>query len=164
MRFGGVIRGVGGAAIGMGVMAAISLAGGCTSWWPAGGPMSSEDRYIYTSTEWMPWTVNVVDTVSNQVVWSKEVPVGAKLVMRFHDPLPSEDLQSPSTEYPVRLEWDLWPADKEWGDPQQIAWVTKSRRLDPILRPVPEAPDELGPALGTPTSETPNVGERPPRK
>lgn len=131
--------------------------GGCTHWWTPGGPMSSEDRYAYISTEWMPQTVSVTDTVSQQVIWTKEVPVGQKLVMKFSEPHASSERKVPDPAYPVLLEWDLWPAKKEWGYPKQETWVVRARRVDVKMRPVPEAPDALGPPLGTPTTEKPPV-------
>ncbi|MGD9689743.1 MAG: hypothetical protein AB7K52_08835 [Phycisphaerales bacterium] len=141
------------------VVSGVLVSGGCLpNYWTPGGPMGSDDRYTYESTEWLPQTVTVVDTVTQQVIWSKEVPVGKKLIMRFTEP---EDLyrdsRSADPELPVKLQWDIIPAEEEWATPKQTSWVVKSRRVDVKLRPVPEQRDPEPPA-GTPTSAKPAVG------
>lgn len=44
----------------------------------------STDRHVYESTEMRPTTVQVIDTVQNQVVWSMDVPVGHQIIIDFH--------------------------------------------------------------------------------
>lgn len=145
-------------------LAAAALVGGCANWWVPGGPMASEDRYTYLSTEYMPQTVMVVDTVTQQIIWSKDVPVGKKLIMRFSEFDRHWDSAPPDERFPVRLQWDLIDADVDWASPKQESWVVKARRVDTKLRPVPErppvAPKEEGPPPGTATTDKPPVIEK----
>ncbi|MBL8757880.1 MAG: hypothetical protein JNK35_05565 [Phycisphaerae bacterium] len=140
---------------------AVASAGGC---WTPGGPMSSQDRYTYVSTEWMPQTVTIVDTRTQQAIWSQEVPAGQKLVMQFRDSDTYSDKKAPDPAFPDALEWDLWPRDKEWGTPARLSWVPKAavRRVDVKMRATPEGepvePD--GPPPGTPTTAKPAVIEK----
>ncbi len=133
---------------------------GLTGCWTEGGLAYSQDAYTYVSTEWLPQTVTLVDTRTGQAVWSQEVPVGKKLVMRFTS---GEDLsnKSPDPLYSDKLEWDLWPATKDFGSPSKSAWVPKvlCRRVDVKYRPVPEAepPAPDLPPEGTPTDTMPPV-------
>ncbi len=135
--------------------------GGC---WNPGGLMGSYDRFTYVSTEWQPQTVTIVDTRTQQAIWSQEVPVGQKLVMQFRDSDEYNDKTAPDPAYPDALEWDLWPRDKEFGTPTRVSWVPKAlvRRVDLRVRPAPEAAPLApeGPPPGTPTTEKPAVVER----
>ncbi len=138
-----------------------ALLGGC---WNPGGLGASYDRYTYVSTEWQPQTVSIIDTRTQQAIWSQEVPVGQKLVMRFRDSDDYYDKAAPDPAYPDALEWDVWPRTKEFGEPSRVSWVPKSRvrRVDVRFRPAPEQVplEPEGPPMGTPTTEKPAVIER----
>jgi len=143
-----------------GILASLAGLGGC---WTPGGSGISQDAYAYVSTEWTPQTITLVDLRTGQAVWSQEVPVGKKLVMKFVE-ADSAYGKSPDPQYPDKLRFDIWPADKEWGTPRQVTWVPKagSRRLDIKLRAVPEAepPAPEGPPEGTQPGTMPPVMDK----
>ena len=105
---------------------------GCTWLQRERGSQQSDDQHVYVSRPWEPKTVSLIDTRDNEVIWSYEVPVGEKLVLRFED----HDKVEPG-------ETMLWGA----GDPNKgkIKLVNEipvpassSRKLSWVLRPVPE--------------------------
>lgn len=117
-----------------------AVAGGC---WQPGGAWGSEDRFTYDSTPWQPQTVAVYDTSTGQAVWSVDVPVGQRVVMKFVSPA-----ELRNEVYPDVLKWDVWPSSREFGNPEREVRVPSrlTRRIDVTLRPAPEAAPELPPA------------------
>jgi len=126
--------------------ASVKTDGGC--WQPAGLPMSS-DRYTYESTNWQPQTVTLMDTRTMQPYWSKDIPVGQKLVMSF-DNLEDHQEAAPA-DYPDKMLWDLWPLEQLTGDPARSLFVPskQARRVDVKLRQTPEIPAPMAPGLTT---------------
>jgi hypothetical protein len=125
--------------------AALTLAlvalSGCTWMQRERGSQESDDQHVYVSRPWEPKTVSLIDTRNDEVIWSYEVPVGEKLVIRFEDhnkPEPGETM--------------LWGA----GDPNKgkIRLINEIpvpdssiRKLSWVMRPVPEyaaSGDETG--------------------
>ncbi|MCC6320909.1 MAG: hypothetical protein IT438_05660 [Phycisphaerales bacterium] len=127
--------------LGAGVLAA----SGCYS---EGGLGWSEDQYCYVSRPYQPWTVILKDTRTGQELWSVEVPVGKQLVIHF---LPGTGV--PGSATPDTMEWGIMEEGVEGGQLANTlpAPPWNSRRLDPILRPVPEFQPGIsaGAATGT---------------
>ncbi len=126
------------------VLAAATLAGGCSNmmWYP-GGPLASRDKYTFESTAWYPQTVSLVDTRTDQVVWTTDVPVDQQLVMRF-----DEGDGDANRITPDKMFYDTWPKGKRTGTPRRSFNVppADARRIDVLQRPVPELPPDMKPA------------------
>jgi hypothetical protein len=123
-----------------------------------GGRMASLDQHTYTSTAHSPKTVRLVDTRSQEEIWSMDVPVGQKLVMRFY-----ADKSKGNVHNPDVMRWRLIPTMRgttrlDNSMPVPASWA---RRIEWELRSGPEyAPD-------TPTVATdlmPTGGPVPPAR
>lgn len=103
-----------------------------------GGSMASIDKYVYQSTTDTPQTITLVDTRTGHAVWSKDVPVGQQLVMRFY-----ADKNEADPVNPDRLDWAMMPSGQRGGTLTNRVFVpaSHSRRLDVTLR----APGEMPP-------------------
>ncbi len=101
-----------------------------------GGAYYSDDKYTYVSRTWSPWTVSVIDTRSGDTVWTIDLPVGQKLSLGFREG------SGPNQDYPDMMDWGTWPSDQHAGQRRNQVPMPPShaRRLDPVLRPVPESP------------------------
>lgn len=62
----------------------VSLAS-CTFLQRERGSQASDDQHVYVSYPWEPKTVSLIDTRTDEVIWSYEVPVGQKLVIKFEN-------------------------------------------------------------------------------
>lgn len=96
-----------------------------------GGPQVSYDCATYESTPDTPWTVSVVDLTTGETIWTCDVPIGKKLVVRFY-----ED-ENPSNQVrPSVLRWKFMAKDQYSGTlDNAIAVPPKyARRLDTSLR------------------------------
>lgn len=120
---------------------------GCESWntMKPGGRQVSLDQHTYTSTAFSPKTVRVVDTRSLEEIWSMDVPVGHKLVMRFYPDKSDGNVHNPDV-----MRWRLIPTMRgstrlDNSMPVPASWA---RRIEWELRSAPEyAPDT--PAVAT---------------
>lgn len=127
-------------------LAAVSLVAGCS--WTPGGSAWSLDRYTYESSAYQPQTVSIVDTRTQQVVRTWEIPVGKKLQMEFFT-----DVAGGTSDSPDKLDFDLCDAASDWSTPTQSMFVPPrwARRVDMKLRPVPElVGGGVGVAAGSP--------------
>jgi len=61
----------------------VSLAGCATQ--SERGVRASVDQHVYVSYPWEPKTVSLIDTRTDEVIWTFEVPVGEKLVIKFEN-------------------------------------------------------------------------------
>lgn len=106
-----------------------------------GGRAASIDQFTYESTAFQPQTVTLVDVRDQQELWSVDVPVGWRLVVKFARNHGSDD-----PRYSDVMAWGLGPQSRhlislenEVPSPGQSA-----RRLDVTLRTTPEqSPDEI---------------------
>lgn len=100
-----------------------------------GGSSYSLDKHTYVSRTWEPKTINVVDTRTDEVFWSYELPVGRKLVIWF-----KTDGNADDPHMPDLIRWGEMPAAARFGEIDQEAPAPPSsaRRIDWYLRPVPE--------------------------
>lgn len=117
-----------------------------------GGPLSSQDRFTYVSRPFQPWTVDLVDVRTGEVIWSVDVPVGEQLVVDFQA-APSgkaKDAWRPDT-----MLWDVVPSGRRFGALSNKLAVPdrNSRRLEPKIRSIPEMPAEPYASAPTPLAE-----------
>jgi hypothetical protein len=104
-----------------------------------GGRLASLDQHTYVSTEWSPKTVSLVDVRSLEEIWSVDVPVGQKLVIRFYPNKSKDNIHNPDV-----MRWSMYPATQtsDLLDNQMPVPAPQSRRIEWELRAVPEyAPD-----------------------
>lgn len=113
-------------------LGAATLPAGC--YYP-GGPLYSADRFTYESTPWQPWTVTLFDTRTGEAVWSVDVPVGEQVVVGFSQGT------GPNEYKPDEMIWQLMPLGERFGTlaNRLPCPPVGARRLEPTLRPVPEA-------------------------
>jgi hypothetical protein len=119
-------------------------------WYP-GGPLASRDKFTFESTAWYPQTISVVDTRTDQVIFTTDVPVDQQLVMQFF-----EGEGDANRVTPDRMAYDTWPKGQRFGTPKRSFNVppADARRIDVLQRPVPELPPDMKPA-GTPMPQLP---------
>ena len=70
----------------------------------------SQDRHVFISTVNLPTTVTLYDPLADQSVWSKDIPVGQKLVLDL-DREGEEELFSVSGHPATMLTWELYDLD-----------------------------------------------------
>lgn len=114
------------------VMTMITIAG-CTS-----GHGVSIDRHAFSSTNHVPQTIYVIDTVTDEVLFKCEVPAGHQLVLDFDGNktyMPTFTGSIPAT----KLKWDTCPID------QRLVILENRQELSgnaimihSVLRPAPE--------------------------
>lgn len=128
------------AALGVGVLLAGSAGCGSLATQKPGGRMASLDQHTYVSDTYSPKTVRLIDTRTLEEIWSVDVPVDYKLVIKFYD-----NTSKGNHENPDIMRWEVFPADM-WGtllDNQMPVPAKHARRIEWELRTGPEfAPDE----------------------
>lgn len=89
-------------------MAVASLTlGGC--YFP-GGSMQSGGASTYESTSHFPVTITIRNTVTQEDIWTTDVPVGQQLVIWFYPNMRPKDVLLPDT-----MDWDLMPIGVRYG-------------------------------------------------
>ena len=105
-----------------------------------GGRMASLDQHTYVSDTYTPKTVRLIDTRTLEEIWSVDVPVDQKLVIKFYDNTSKGNYENPDI-----MRWEIFPADR-WGellDNQMPVPAKHARRIEWEIRTGPEfAPDE----------------------
>lgn len=105
-----------------------------------GGRMASLDQHTYVSDTYSPKTVRLVDTRTLEEIWSVDVPVDYKLVVKFYSKASEDNHDNPDI-----MRWEVFPAD-DWGtllDNQMPVPAKHARRLEWEVRSGPEfAPEE----------------------
>jgi hypothetical protein len=124
-----------------------------------GGSQASIDRFTYTSTTDLPQSVSLIDTRSGQTVWSKDIPVGRQLVLRFTPVESRWELTEPD-----RMNWAIMEIGRFGTDAlSEELWVppANARRLDISYRapgelpPPPVEVQDAPPPLAEPAPEAP---------
>lgn len=135
-------------------MLALSACEGVPGHYP-GGTLASIDKYVYPSTMELPQTVTLVDTRTGQTIWSKDIPVGQQLVMRFY----ADATDDPHN--PDRLEWRVMKLGRTGGTLTERMSVPNagSRRLDTSFRARGELPPET--VASVPTADVAPVEAAP---
>ncbi|MCC5786821.1 MAG: hypothetical protein JJU33_08990 [Phycisphaerales bacterium] len=102
-----------------------------------GGAGRSLDQYTYVSRPHSPKTVSLIDTRTDEVIWTVDVPVGHQLSMRF---VRNHDRDNAFT--PDLLRWEIWEGRRWAGRFTNSMPVPSSdaRRVDMTLREGPEFP------------------------
>ncbi len=127
-----------------------------------GGRGASLDQFTYVSDAWSPKTVRLVDTRSQEEIWSMDVPVGQKLIVRFY-PNKTKD----NVDFPDAMRWDVIPATQlatllDNSMPVPGRWA---RRLEMELRKGAEYPPDGPPVVtdimpgGGPVAPAPPAGK-----
>lgn len=113
-------------------------AGGCAgTYLRESGAGRSLDQYTYISRPHEPKTISLVDTRTDEVIWTVDIPVGSQLSMRF---IPNHDKDNAFT--PDLLRWEIWDERRFAGRMTNSMPVPShdSRRLDLTIREQPEFP------------------------
>ena len=103
---------------------------GCYSrgdgWAHTGGPQ------VYYSTELMPTTVSLVDTRTQETIWSIDIPPLKQLVMKFQEGKGDDPVYTPDL-----LEWDVLEMGKLTGKLRNSITVPppSARMVDMSIRP-----------------------------
>lgn len=124
-----------------GLLALAALAGCDNGWYPEGRYVS-DDKYRYDSTALEAKTVVLVDTRTNQPVYTWEIPVDKELVLLFR---PGDGDANRVT--PDKCEWDIWDIGTTKGTPAYTfnCPPADSRRVDMFIRAIPELPADMRP-------------------
>jgi hypothetical protein len=133
--------------VALGVVVALGLSG-CNRF-IEGGAGVSYDTHTYVSTSEQPKTVSLIDTRTDEVMWTVEVPVGRKLVVRF-----VSNYYPQNRSFPDQMRWDLIDPDAVYGGLANEMPVPTSRRLQMELR----TPGEFAPNDRPRTAATPAGG------
>lgn len=127
LRQGGVLAaGIAGALI-------VGAGAGCHREGPY--PGVSVDEFTYISRTWEPKTITVVDTRTNDSIWSVDIPVGQQLVVGFSKGT------GPNEYTPDEIVWGMFPAGKRFGArPNRMPCPPSyARRIDMKIRSTPES-------------------------
>ena len=129
-----------GAASGCALLTACQNTGGGLSLFSEGGTGISEDKHVYVSRAWQPWTVTLRDTRTGQAFWSIDVPVGKKLAIQFLEAHGTKDNFSPDL-----MKWGLMDEFDPYTNLANSLPVPAAdvRRLEPTLRATPELPADM---------------------
>jgi len=119
------------------------LAGCKVSGYYEGGTRASDDQHTYVSRPHRPQTVSLIDTRTQETLWTMEIPVGKKLVVQFKNNQFPDDPKNPAL-----MKWGLLESDQLGGKlgNSMRAPHYDSRRLDVTMRPSPELSPELSSA------------------
>lgn len=126
---------------------ALTALAGCQAWntQKPGGRMASLDQHTYISTTYSPKTVSLVDTRTLEELWSVDVPVDQKLVVKFYKNKSKDNHENPDV-----MRWEVFDATDLMTllDNQMPVPSAHARRLEWKIRTGPEyAPDEQPDAL-----------------
>lgn len=131
--------------------ASLTALGGC---YGLGGSMMSVDRGRIDSRANTPKTVSIIDTRTESVVFTIDIPVDSDLLYSF-----AEGGGDPALGLPDTFAYEVWPRDTGLGSASNKRAVPSAdaRRLEWKLRPLPELPGTLQPAKPLPTRPAPPV-------
>ncbi len=117
--------------------AAMLVLSGCKSAYYPGGNFRSANTFTYLSTANTPKTITLIDTRSDEAIWSVDVPVGHQLTMSFREGKGDDPVYLPDLmEYRISPERFLFGRlDSQISVPDE-----HSRRVVMTLRPAPEYP------------------------
>jgi hypothetical protein len=116
-------------------LAAVLLTG-CYA--PDGGVMPTTGRgFTYVSTPYMPVTVSVIDTRSEEPFFVMAIPPGQQLTFRFIEGGGDDQVWTPD-----RMQWELFAQKSYSGslNNQLTCPPANARRIDVALRESPEEP------------------------
>lgn len=65
------------------------------------------DRHTYISTEHSPKTLSLVDRVTEEAIWTADIPVGTKLVLDLDVKVGEDNLMLMKDGHPTRMRWWL---------------------------------------------------------
>ena len=139
-----------------GAVASSGLLAGC-AWWKGqtpGGRSASLDQFSYVSTAFAPMTVTLRDVRDGSEIWSLDVPVNRKLIVRF-DPADDEERD---TLRPAIMCWDVVDVDDSSSLENEVPVPQDPyRRLEVTLRETPEYSDPAVPHFADRLEDEPRV-------
>ncbi len=114
-----------------GLLAGLGSLSACSTGYPTGGGSISRDAFPFESTSFSPKTVQLKDTRTGEVLWTYEIPVDRKLVVRFY---PGRN--PTNTEMPDEMRWEEWELGRDNGslENKMPAPDSRYRRLDVFIR------------------------------
>lgn len=115
-------------------------AGGCLAYRPyfnEGGSGANINQFTYVSTSHQPKTVKLVDTRTNEVIWTCDIPVGQQLTCQFYKDKSPDDPWRPNT-----MRWGLYKAGTKAGKHPYAIAVPEHQycRMDGYVRGENELP------------------------
>jgi hypothetical protein len=101
------------------------------------GGCAIKEKHVYKSTPDMPMSVSIVNWTTGEQVWSRDIPVGEQLVLRFLDSDPIAHERGYE-----EMSWVMHPIGSEDPKVKNRMRVppSQSRRIETTLRPAPELP------------------------
>ncbi len=122
----------------------------------------SQDKHVFRSTTFTPTTVAIRELIHDEILWSRDVPVGYKLVMNLDSGMEMEGFTY-NAEPADRFSWkiaNLRTNEVVEKGKQQLPGIPII--IERTLRPAPEAPAsyippesaEVPPAPSPPVEET----------
>lgn len=105
-----------------------------------GGNMRSNDRHVYESTPYEPYTLELMDLRTGEAMWKVDVPVGRKAVIAFY---PGR-IDDAGSGYPDMMRWEIYDTKQGVNTLRSAIAVPPAhlRRIDVSLRDIPEFPPD----------------------
>lgn len=125
------------AALTLAVATLAAGAGGMGGCYFPGGSMQSGGASTYESTPFFPVTVTIRNTITQEDIWTCDVPVGQQLVIWFNPDARSGDAALPDT-----MDWEVMPAGVRYGGLDNTTPMPRASARAVIVskRKGPEAP------------------------
>lgn len=120
------------------LLAGAGVLSGC---YTEGGPGYSADQHVYVSRPWQPYTITLRDTRTGQEFWSRDVPVGKKLVVSFVENQGTSDKYTPDL-----MKWAVVDEEREMSISLASSIPVppaNARRLETVIRTTPELPESM---------------------
>jgi hypothetical protein len=121
-----------------------------------GGSGASINEFTYVSLPHQPKSVSVIDTRTQEVIFSMDIPVGQQLVMNFDD---KKEAEAKDRYMPATMRWALMPAGNRYGSLSNRLSVpaASSRLVEWDIRPGPEvsAPPQVETMVPPPLPDEP---------
>ena len=105
------------------------------TWYHESGSGAAIDQFTYVSRPFEPKTVSLIDTNTNETLWTVDIPVGKQLTMRFYP-----DKGQTNSTVPDLMRWDIQDEGTKFRTLTNTMMVPPAgvRRVDVELRPIPE--------------------------
>lgn len=110
---------------------------GCYPGFRTGGNRKSDDTFTYVSKTFTPLTVTVVDTRTDEILFTREIPVGQQLTVKFVE---GDNASNPAM--PDLMKYELFDTQTTIARLSEAIPVppSEARRIDVAVRSGPELP------------------------
>lgn len=117
------------------LLAASVLLAGCYPGYRTGGNRKTDDTFTYVSQPFQPLTITLVDTRTDEILFTREIPVGQQLTIKFVD---GDGGSNPSM--PDLMKFELFDDQTTFARLSEGIPVppAHSRRIDVEVRDGPE--------------------------